>query len=254
MASTPTSAGSASGRPLPELEIIFYTPPPASSGVSTSMPQAGPRWQKLASRVTQIAGEQLNVQDLINHIPPCTPVETPLKFASRLADYVSQLQGDKGALEILLVSLCAVLSKSGRAAPTDIDKILERLVKSSKPRYLDRVKRGIKLANQIIGEWTAYQPATGDKLQELNRATKAILQCMFSANRASPNQYLPFTAGITLPQWGLLNSYNTKTKEYILSQALPETPTSTTADPPLLIPCLLQTITNQSLRWVSFFK
>lgn len=177
-AGTPVSGGVSDTASLPELTIVFYTPPPVSNNESASTSDTEPRWQKLAKRAGTIAGSRLDVHTLLEHIPPSTSGDTPLQTASKLSTYVSSLDGErKGFIEFLLVSLCAVLYESGRAAPEKIDEILKAVVKSSNPRYLDRVRRGVKLANQIIAEWATCDSTSVDKLQRLDRATQAVLQC-----------------------------------------------------------------------------
>lgn len=85
---------------------------------------------------------------------------------------------DKNVRELLILSLCSVLSSSGRAAPERLDEILKLLVKSSDPRYLDRLKRGAKFANEIISARAIKHG--GNELEHLGRAAQAILQGIFN--------------------------------------------------------------------------
>lgn len=95
-------------------------------------------------------------------------------------------KGDRPVREFILVSLCAVLATSSRAAPEQIDEVLRMVVNSFEPRYLDRLKRGARFANVIISELASR--LRGDEMQRLDRATQIILQgiCSPSESRRVP--------------------------------------------------------------------
>lgn len=158
------------------LEIIFHDPAPPSGPSATDKQRPRlPRWQKLANRIGSGRGYQrLQFQTLALYLRPGTNNERPLDTASRLAVNISAAGDDRSILELLLVSFCSVLSTSGRAAPEQVDNVMQTIINSSKPRYLDRIKRGATFANKLIAEWAAN--SSGHELQRLDRATQAVLK------------------------------------------------------------------------------
>lgn len=170
--------------PSNQLDIIFYDPSnPSSSNLNKQ--QHKPRWQKLADRIgtsqsSALATKRLDVATLIGSYQPSNiHGGTPIAYAYAFARNIHPFEPEVAARELLLVSLCSVLSISGRVAPEELDAILNIFLKSTNPKYLDRVKRGAKLANELIAEWALVATGTQDPIRRLDRATQAILQGMY---------------------------------------------------------------------------
>lgn len=163
-----------------QLNIIFYDPTnPSQSNPDKKI--ARPRWQQLADRIGTAAqtGKRLDVVALLASFTRHeTDNEVPIVFASKLSRSINAADPEAAVQKLILVSLCSVLSTSGRAAPEELDNIMNVLLKSTNTRYLDRAKRGAKMANEIIAEWALASPSEGDPIQRLDRATHAILQGM----------------------------------------------------------------------------
>lgn len=133
-----------------------------------------PMWERLADHIsTATISPRLSVEDCLQLLPKYSG-DTALEAASSLASSISQDKERRGIQGFLLLSLCIVLDMSGRATRAKIDSIIEVLTKSSKPRYLDTLKRGARVANEIIAEWAGRRG--GDHLQQLDHATQAVLQ------------------------------------------------------------------------------
>lgn len=159
-----------------DLEIIFYLPDHAGgrSVPPTSRGSGVPTWERLTDHINSATTPpRLNVEECLQLLQNCSG-DTPLEAASSLASSISQDKERRGIQGILLLSLCIVLDMSGRATRERIDSIIEVLTKSSKPRYLDTLKRGARVANEIIAEWAGRRG--GDHLQQLDQATQAVLQ------------------------------------------------------------------------------
>lgn len=160
-------------QPLDGLQIVFYEPiqpQPTEDGVDNR-----PRWQQLADRIGKFEpAERIEVSSLTSSLGRLASGERPCQIALRLARSIQSSTKDKAILELIVVSFCFVLYSSGRAAPEAIDEILTVLIQSSSVRYLDQVKRGAKLANEIIAEWS--MTGIEDRFDCLDRATQIILQ------------------------------------------------------------------------------
>lgn len=158
------------------LEIIFYDPGQNLRPAKQVTTQ--PKWRELVERIgISIGTRRLEAQAFLDCAPEhCN--ERPLATAFRLAHNVHGLNEEKPIRELLLLSLCSVLSISGRAAPEELDEVLKVLVRSSEPRYLDRLKKGAKFANELIAEWAVK--GVGTERERLDRATQAIFQGTFS--------------------------------------------------------------------------
>lgn len=154
-----------------DLEVIFYDPNQTTTNRNTY--PAKPPWQKLADRIGTVRPTRLEVQHLVECLPAAPAGEKPLDTVSRLALGVFS-EHERSVRELVLISLCSILSTSGRAAPEQLDKVMMTLVTSSEPRYLDRLKRGARFANEIIATWAAKD--INDGLRGLDRATQAVLQ------------------------------------------------------------------------------
>ncbi|KAH8768406.1 hypothetical protein F5883DRAFT_71071 [Diaporthe sp. PMI_573] len=186
-----------------------------------------PMWERLADHIsTATISPRLSVEDCLQLLPKYTG-DTALEAASSLASSISQDKERRGIQGFLLLSLCIVLDMSGRATREKIDSIIEVLTKSSKPRYLDTLKRGARVANEIIAEWAGRRG--GDHLQQLDQATQAVLQARLSA-----------------AQWGALSEHCTQVKERVVSRPLPQVPAGDGC--PVLIPPLISHITKGSLK------
>lgn len=154
------------------LQIIHYLPnqPPASRRSET------PIWEKLTDQIGSNAiTQRFHTQDCLRLFSEASG-KTALEIASNLANSLSHNKEERAIQSFLLLSLCAILDISGRAAPEQIDNIIKSLTKSTKPKYLDTLKRGARIANKIIAEWAGRQGPGGDHLQQLDEATQAILQ------------------------------------------------------------------------------
>lgn len=161
-----------------QLDIVFYDPEQSSR--ASNQEKARPRWQKLADRIGTARGkaaERLQVSVPLSGCPSYAESETPLSFASQLAQSITTAMPEVALQELLFMSLCSVLSVSGRASPEELDQVISTVVKSTNHRYLDRLKRGAKMANEIIAEWAA--DGISDTVQRLDRATQAVLQGAF---------------------------------------------------------------------------
>lgn len=175
---------SASGTEPPasdQLNIIFYDPTKPSES-KRDKKIAMPRWQQLADRIGMAAqtGKRLDVVALLDSFQPHeTDNKTPIDIASELAQSINAADPEASVRKLIVMSLCSILSTSGRAAPEELDSIINVLLKSTNPKYLDRAKRGAKMANEIIAEWALAPPSKGDPIERLDQATNAILQGMF---------------------------------------------------------------------------
>ncbi|KAF3760098.1 hypothetical protein M406DRAFT_104602 [Cryphonectria parasitica EP155] len=227
-----------------DFSVVFYDPNQPSEGrLINDEPKA--RWERLADRIVSAQGRlyaRLETPALadLGLAPRAGQDKTPDAGGNHLLDITTRLgHGTKLATpgrelrELLFASICSILYASGRAAPEELDRIMGICVQSSNSRYLDRLKRGAKIANEIIALWAVPEDHAcrngcqlDTQLQRLDQATQAILQ-----------------ARLTLPQWGLLNSNSSNVKRYIQSHPLPHAP-PTTARPPLFIPCLIESITS----------
>lgn len=156
------------------LQFVFYLPnqPPVSRRSEI------PIWEKLTHQVGSIViTRRFHLHDclkLFSH----SRADTALEAASNLGTSLSPDKGERAIQSFLLLSLCALLDVSGRAAPEEIDGIVKVVTKSTKLKYLDTIKRGARVANEIIAEWAGRQDSSGnlDHLQQLDKATQGILQ------------------------------------------------------------------------------
>ncbi|KUI65669.1 hypothetical protein VM1G_11312 [Cytospora mali] len=210
------------------IKFLFYQPGQPEQPFSP--PDRQPtvaRWEKLADRIGLATGvlERVDGQSLLSTFPRCD-TDTALQAASRLASSVSPNERDLHA--IVLTSLCTVLEMSGRASPEELDGIVKTIVQSSLPRYLDKIKRGARVANEIIAAWAEHH-TTGDLVSRLDQATQAVLQ-----------------ARLSMSQWGVLSECGSKVKERILSYPLPDIPARDGR--PLVVPLLIDAITNGSIN------
>lgn len=167
--------------PPDQLDIIFYDPSNPSSS-SSNKQKDRPRWQKLADRIgiiksRALATKRLDIATLLGSYQPSNVQNgTPIAFAYGFARNIHASEPEVAVRELLLVSLCSVLSTSGRAVPEELDAIMNIVLRSKSPKYLDRVKRGAKLANELIAEWALATTSIQDPIRRLDRATQAILQ------------------------------------------------------------------------------
>lgn len=174
--------GEGSKTPLPivqqssnELQFRFYQPDrPDQPFSSPSRPPKRAKWEKLSDRIGLAAGlsGDLNPATLLAILSPYSN-ETALQAASRLASNTSL--EEKANRELVLISLCTVLYNTGRASPERLDDLIRTVVRSSLPAYFDKIKRGARVANEIIASW-AERYAKGDLLYRLNQATQAVLR------------------------------------------------------------------------------
>lgn len=154
------------------MQVIFYLPnqPPASRRSDT------PIWERLMNRVgSGIIARRLRIQDCLE-LFPISSGSTSLDIASNLTTSLSHNKEERAIQTFVLLSLCALLDISGRVAPEEIDNIIKTITKSIKPKYLDTLKRGARVANEIIAEWAERQGSGGDRLQQLDKATQSVLQ------------------------------------------------------------------------------
>lgn len=185
-------SNTATSQPKTMDDIIFYDPnqPELSrSGLNRKKPHR-PAWQRLAERVARPAPdttEPLDVAELLHSCQPCESdtsgshghKKQPLEFASEFARRIHASGSEVAVQQLLLISICSVLSISGRASPEELDVIIRTVSKSSGTRYLDRIKRGAKMANEIISEWALEATQSKENpAQRLHRATQAVLQGM----------------------------------------------------------------------------
>lgn len=163
-----------------ELEILFYMPPPVDE---TRAPVARrrsrmPIWERLADQLGSPT-QRLEAQDCLKLFPTCSG-ETVLEITTNLASNLPHNKQDRLIASFLLLSICTTLDISGRAAPEEIDKIIQTLTTSKKPKYLDKLKRGARTANEAIAEWVERNDSeSNDRLHQLDQATQAILQSRY---------------------------------------------------------------------------
>lgn len=235
-----------------DLEVILYlperavgrSPPPVRRGSSAGMPT----WERLAGHISAATVfPRLRAEDCLQLLPENSG-DTALGAASTLASSISQDKERRNIQGFILLSLCLVLDMSGRASRAKIDSIIEVLTKSSKPRYLDTLKRGARVANEIIAEWAGR--CSGDHLQHLDQATQAVLQGMCFIDYVDlQSNHFHHSARLSVSQWGSLSEHCTRVKEQVVSRPLPQVPAGDGC--PVLIPPLISHITKGSLKCVA---
>lgn len=158
-----------------DIEFVFYHPgQPCEKPSEKPIPDTRATWEKLVDRIGDMRPSQrLQVQSVLKLLPRDSN-ELPISTASRLASNVSSDRNERRLQELLIATLCFVLYRSGRAAPEELDPILNRFSKSSDKKYLDTLKRAGKIANEVIVDWA--ETGDGDLLQRLDYATQAVLQ------------------------------------------------------------------------------
>lgn len=163
--------------PPKNLEFIYYNPDHQEPATKPRIPTQ-PKWRELAERIGMSKSfPRLGLEAFFEDDVPCN--ERPLDTALRLSQSIqnTHVSKDKRPIcELLLLSLCSVLSISGRAAPEELDQVLKTIVKSSDPKYLDSIKRGARFSNVIIAEWAAKGVGTEQLEERLDRATQAVFQ------------------------------------------------------------------------------
>ena len=156
-----------------DLEFVFYQPNQPSERPT---PDERSTWEKLVDRIGDIKlSQRLQVQPLLE-VLPCNRHETPIVTALRLASSVSLDLDERKLQELLVITLCFVLYTSGRASPEEIDSIIGKFSSSSEMKYLNRLKRAGKIANEIIAEWAESSTQDLPLLYRLDCATQAVLQ------------------------------------------------------------------------------
>lgn len=157
-----------------ELKIIFYTPDQPNSIPAPTVRRRSeiPIWERLTDQL-DLPTQRLKAEDCLKLFPPCSG-ETALEIAANLASGLSQNKEQRLVSGFLLLSLCATLDISGRVAPEEIDEVIKTLTTSKKPKYFDKLKRGARIAKEIIAAWAERED--GDCLQCLDQATQVILQ------------------------------------------------------------------------------
>lgn len=240
---------------LRELEIVFYTPPQPNRLPAPVGPRRSgiPTWEKLTDRLDQpTCTQRLEAKDCLKLFP--TPRDgTVLETVTNLASGLSPDREERNISGFLLLSLCAALDVSGRVAPEEIDKVIKVLTMSTKPKYLDKLKRGARMANEAIAAWAERED--GDRLvHRLDRATQTVLQGRYTvpANEAIPTHslttYMYPSARFSVSQWSVLAEYCTPAKERIVSRALPRIAMGD--GPPLAIPLLVSYLIKGFLPYV----
>ncbi|KUI70764.1 hypothetical protein VM1G_11674 [Cytospora mali] len=129
---------------------------------------------------TSSASGRIELQYLVG-VLPYSGADTALQAASRLATTPS---GEQSISKLLLASICTILYTSGSAAPEQLDQILQKVVRSTNIKYLDKIKRGARVANEIASTWAEKSAEDSDLLCRLDRATQAVLQGVFSYMQA----------------------------------------------------------------------
>lgn len=156
------------------LRIIFYDPDQESNAPSIARRGSDiPIWERLADQLPGPTTQRLKAEDYLKLFPPSLG-ETALEVAAGLASGLSHDKEQRHTSGLLLLSICATLDISGRVAPEEIDEVIKTLTSSRKPKYLDKLKRGARVANEIIAEWA--ERGDGNRLQQLDQATQVILQ------------------------------------------------------------------------------
>lgn len=131
------------------------------------------KWERLTNRIGSSPIQRLEANHCLDLFPPACG-ETALDMAAGYAAGLPRQRDERLVSSFLLLSLCATLDISGRVAPEEVDKVIQTLTTSTKPKYLDKLKRGARVANEIIAEWA--KRGGGDRLHRLDQATQAILQ------------------------------------------------------------------------------
>ena len=148
----------------PPLEIIMYQP-----GSSRTI-DSRTRWEKYADKI--IAGLTSPTPDaalaVVASLPPArVPGEDAIEVVRRLGEDAAQDSNKftsryKG---VLVASICDVLLDLGYHSAEEVDQAMRSISKSSTPRYLDGLRRGARVANELIMEWAArYGDASDPRL------------------------------------------------------------------------------------------
>lgn len=235
-----------------ELEIIFYAPDQNSNTDQPTTRRRSdiPIWERLTDQLQRPTTQRLKAEEYLKLFPPSIG-ETALEITRDLASGLSHDKEQRHISGLLLLSLCATLDHSGRVAPEEIDEVIRTLTTSKNPKYLDKLKRGARVANKIIAQWAERKG--GDQLLQLDRATQAILQGRDEhlyriCSDPQPDQLAFSSARLTVSQWSVLGEYSTAAKERIVSRALPQMAMGD--GPPVSIPLLISHLVKDSLSYV----
>lgn len=103
--------------------------------------------------------------------------DSALDAARNLSSHISIIKDERALQGLLLLSICIILDHSGRISPGALDGIVGKLTKSTKPKYSDALKRGARVANEIIVQWAERQPnrEPGDLMRHLEQATQQVI-------------------------------------------------------------------------------
>lgn len=165
--------------PANDLQIVFYQPnrPHRPFAEAPSKPQSQKRWMRYADQIWMVQGplKRIQVSDIIAALPESI---APVSKAASLLGERPELD-QRINRPFLQTAFCDLLYTSGQAIPEDLDAVLKEHIasKSSNTRYLDKLKRGSRIANSIVVEWARRgSEASSELVSRLDRATHAVLQ------------------------------------------------------------------------------
>lgn len=160
----------------PELTIVFYEP--ESTGQSTRRPPAHRgKWESIVNHILEgLSSDRQDVTLTFLHSLPSLLEEDPIQTARRLGNDIIEDENARTRpfKELLFTTLCMVLHKCEVNSPEETDQVLKLISSTSRSRYLDRLKRGARVANEIITEWAMQQGGGRDVLDDLGCATLAL--------------------------------------------------------------------------------
>ncbi|KAK3352755.1 hypothetical protein B0T25DRAFT_542694 [Lasiosphaeria hispida] len=220
----------------PGIMFVFYNPESNSQSSKRPTPQpseAKPKWESTVDRILNglRSNRQHSAVSFLQSLPVFSAGE-PLAIAQQLSEDIQKdtNQETKGFKELVLVTLCVVLHQCNIHTPEQVDEILLRISRTQTTRYLDVLKRGAKVANEVITEWAMQQNDFDDGvLHLLGRATEAL-----------------YTTRFSIHHWGIIADHKQKSKQRIRSFPLPVA--SPGPSVPLLIPPVIELITSGNIK------
>lgn len=163
------------GEGTSEFKVVFYEPG-SNDQAGERQRSRRDRWEYYVDLILNgLSSDRQDVTASFVRSLPASVDEDLIETARRLGEDVRRDTGNttRPFKELLLATLCMVLHKRNRYTPEQIDPVLKVVWKSSTTKYLDTLKRGARVASEVILEWPAKQGA-GQDLQQLGLATSAL--------------------------------------------------------------------------------
>ncbi|KAJ9130312.1 hypothetical protein NKR23_g12254, partial [Pleurostoma richardsiae] len=151
----------------PGLNVIPYEP---GSGRAPAPRQE--HWEGVVNLISRgLALDRQNLAAPFLHSLPALRNEEPIETAARLARNILADDSDsRGFKELLLVTFCVVLERCAFNNPEQTGAVLRIIAGNVQERQLGVLKRGARLANDIVFEWAA-QSEHPDSMYRLALAT-----------------------------------------------------------------------------------